>query len=163
MDYGKWPASITPIVMHTQTVKDMLDSINEPQDFGDCSGGLCDAFGHQATEFTLYLVYVGRIANMVCIHDIEERMWGNELAASIWRTDDEEGREYTFKQVKAIADKDASQNGMPVFFGAQAGAINSFEGDQRYQFLNNLFKVYKDAGLYTFNDWDEMANCAIGS
>ncbi|CAK0886671.1 unnamed protein product [Prorocentrum cordatum] len=72
MDYGKWPASITPMTMHTQTVKDMLDKIGEPQDFGDCSAGLCDAFGRDATEFTLYVTYVGRIANMWCIHDIEE-------------------------------------------------------------------------------------------
>jgi hypothetical protein len=163
MDYGKWPASITPIVMHTQTVKDMLDKIGEPQDFGDCCCGLCDAFGRDATEFTLYTTYVGRIANMVCIHDIEERPWGNEIAASIWRTDNDEDRENTFKQVKAIAEQDESQNGVPVFFGAQAGALDNFEGDQRFNFLQNLFKVYDDAGLYRFSDWDDMAACAIGS
>merc|ERR1712032_335955 len=163
MDYGKWPASITPIIIHTQTVKDLLDKLGEPQDFGDCCCGLCDAFSNSATEFTLYLTYVGRISDMKCIHAIEERQFGNEIAASIWRTDGEEAKQDTFNQVKAIAEHNAAENGDCIFFGAQAGALDAFSGDERFQFLNNLFTVYDDAGLYKFKDWDDMADCAIGS
>jgi len=161
MDYGTWPASITPIIMHRQTVIDMLGQIGESPDFGPCSGGLCDAFGRGATEFTLYLVYVGRIGKLECIHAIEDRPWGNELAASIWRTDDEAGKGSTATQIKAIAEH-SEANGRVMFFGAQAGALDNFEGDERFNVLQDLFKLYDDAGLYNFGDWDELASCVVG-
>lgn len=94
MDRGRWPASITPMTMHTSTVLDLLDTLHEPRAFGGCSGGLCDALGAGATEFTLYLVYVGRVSIMECIHDIEDRLGGagnNELAVSVWQGEDGEG------------------------------------------------------------------------
>jgi hypothetical protein len=161
MDYGTWPASITPIIMHRQTVIDMLGQLGESPDFGQCSGGLCDAFGRGATEFTLYLVYVGRVGKMECIHGIEERPWGNELAASIWRTDDEAGKQGTAGQIKAIAEQ-SKMNGRVMFFGAQAGALDNFGGDERFNVLQDLYKVYNNAGLYQFGDWDELAGCVVG-
>jgi hypothetical protein len=162
MDQGVWPASITPILLHRQTVLDMLDRIGEPQELGFCSGGLCGAFQQSATEFTLYNVYVGRHSNMECIHAIEERPWGHELSASIWRANDAAGLQSTANQVKAIAEK-AEDNGKVMFFGAQAGAFDGFEGDARFNVLQDLYKVLADAGLYYFDNWDEMAECVIGN
>jgi hypothetical protein len=158
MDWGKWPASITPMVMHRQTVLDLLTAIGEPHDFGTCSGGLCSALGRGATEFTLYLLYVGRVSIMKCIHVIEDTPWNNEISASIWRSSDGEFKNLMAKQVEAIAEH-SDNNGNPLFFGAQAGSLESFAGDERYDVLQNLWHVYANASLYSFKDWDEMAAC----
>jgi hypothetical protein len=162
MDWGKWPASVTPIVMHTRTVLDLLDRLGEPHDFGNCVGGLCSAFGNGGTEFTLYLMYVGRVAKFDCIHAIEERPWGKEISASIWRTVDFDGKKGMAEQLKAIAEH-SDENGHPLMFGAQAGALDGFDGDWRYDVLNHLSQIYGDAGLNWFNSWDDLASCVVGS
>jgi len=75
---GYWPASITPVVMHRQTVLDMLASLGESKELKPlCSGPLCDhigahsASGHGATEFTLYTLYAYEKAKLKCIHSVE--------------------------------------------------------------------------------------------
>jgi hypothetical protein len=159
MDWGKWPASVTPMVLHRQTTLDLLSMLGESPDFdsGVCAGGLCDKFSQKATEFTLYLVYAAQIASFDCIHAIEERPWGDELSISIWREDTQE----TAVQVKAIA-KHSEQNGRPLFFGSQAGALNSFGGDERFSVLKDLFTIYDNAGVYDWDSWDDMAGCIVG-
>jgi len=158
MDWGKWPASVTPMVLHKQSTLDMLSMLGESPDFYTaCSGGLCDRFRQKATEFTLYLVYAARIASFDCIHAIEERPWGNEIAASIWRN----GGEGASEQVRAIAEH-SDLNGRPLFFGSQAGALDGFQGTARFDILQNLFAIYENASLYEWASWDDMADCVIG-
>jgi len=161
MHKGLWPASMPPITLHRQTVLDLLDRLGEPQDFAQCSSGLCDAIERGATEFTLYLVYVGRLAKMHCIHAIEERAWDNEMAASIRRADDESGRQATAKEVRDIAEE-SQANGRVMFFGAQPGALDGFEGDKRDGVMEDLFRIYDHAGLYQFRDWDDLVDCVVG-
>jgi len=158
MDWGTWPASVTPMVLHRQTTLDMLSMLGESPDFYTaCSGGLCDRFRQKATEFTLYLVYAARIASFDCIHAIEDRPWGDELSISIWRANIED----TSNQVKAIAEH-SDLNGHPLFFGSQAGALDSFQGKDRFDILEDLFTVYKNASLFDWADWDDMADCVVG-
>jgi hypothetical protein len=159
MEWGKWPASVTPMVLHRQTTLDLLSMLGESSDWdsGVCAGGLCDKFSQQATEFTLYLVYAAQVASFDCIHAIEERPWGDELSISIWR----QATDGTAKQVKAIAEH-SELNGRPFFFGSQAGALGSFDGDARLDVLRDLFTIYDNAGVYDWDSWDEMADCIVG-
>jgi hypothetical protein len=158
MDWGVWPASITPMVLHRQTTLDMLSMLGESPDFySACSGGLCDKFRQQATEFTLYLVYAAQIASFDCIHAIEERRWGDELSTSIWRGAPQDA---SF-QVRAMAEH-SELNGNPLFFGAQSGALDGFQGTERIKILSDLFTVYENASLYDWENWDDMADCIVG-
>jgi hypothetical protein len=79
-DSGFWPASITPVVMHTKTVIEMLEHIGEdPSPESLCKGALCEKIGAfsdsgvGATEFTLYTLwaYAKRATSTFdCIHSI---------------------------------------------------------------------------------------------
>merc|ERR1711920_191666 len=64
-----WSASITPVVMHTQTVIDMLGYLREnPSPLSLCSGALCGHIKNGATEFTLYYLYASTKTDEKCIH-----------------------------------------------------------------------------------------------
>mmetsp|Transcript_88762 Transcript_88762/g.247659 ORF Transcript_88762/g.247659 Transcript_88762/m.247659 type:complete len:861 (-) Transcript_88762:51-2633(-) len=97
-----WPASITPMVMHKQSVLDMLSKLGEGSDLGRlCDGNLCGLIGayagdgHGATEFTLYTLYVYDMiesGQFECIHAVEPVLgfemtysdkWYSELQAKI--------------------------------------------------------------------------------
>jgi len=97
-----WPASITPMVMHKQSVLDMLSQLGEGPGLDSlCAGSLCGIIGaysedgHGATEFTLYTLYVYNLidsGNFDCIHKIEPVQnfwitysdnWYSELQSSI--------------------------------------------------------------------------------
>jgi hypothetical protein len=97
-----WPASITPMVMHTQSVLDMLGQLGEGPELSSlCNGRLCDTIGahsgdgHGATEFTLYTLYVYSMIDgggFDCIHKIEpvknfeigySKHWYTEVQSSI--------------------------------------------------------------------------------
>jgi len=160
MDWGKWPASVTPMVLHRQTTLDLLSMLGESSDFdsGVCAGGLCDKFSQKATEFTLYLVYAAQVASFDCIHAIEERPWGDELSISIWRSANTED---TAVQVKAIAEH-SKLSGRPFFFGSQSGALDGIDGEDRLSILKDLFTIYDNAGVYDWDSWDEMADCIVG-
>jgi hypothetical protein len=76
----QWPASITPMVMHRQSVLSMLDQLGEaPSAENLCQGQLCNLIGaysesgHGATEFTLYTLYVYNLMaskEFECIHEV---------------------------------------------------------------------------------------------
>jgi len=79
---GYWPASITPIVMHKQSVLNMLSKLGENSDPGTfCDGSLCEHIGaysdsgHGATEFILYTLFAyenptGQ-TDLKCIHQVQ--------------------------------------------------------------------------------------------
>jgi len=76
---GYWPASITPVVFHTQTVLDMLEHIGEKSGIGAlCDGPLCDMFGARgdsgqgATEFTMYTLWAMSRSNFECVHSVQK-------------------------------------------------------------------------------------------
>lgn len=53
------------------------------------------------------------------------------------------------------------ENGDPMFFGVQAGALDDFSGDWRFWVLHDLSRVYGHANvsLEWWKDWDDMKNC----
>mmetsp|Transcript_46845 Transcript_46845/g.134081 ORF Transcript_46845/g.134081 Transcript_46845/m.134081 type:complete len:854 (+) Transcript_46845:95-2656(+) len=76
---GYWPASITPVVMHKQTVLDMLSDMGEDPDPETlCAGPLCDKMGaysssgHGATEFTMYTLWAYQKTQLECAHVVEQ-------------------------------------------------------------------------------------------
>jgi hypothetical protein len=76
---GYWPASITPVIFHTQTVLDMLEHIGEESGIDKlCAGPLCDMFGARdksgkgATEFTMYTLWAYSRTNLECIYSVEK-------------------------------------------------------------------------------------------
>jgi len=104
---GMWPASITPIIMHKQTVLNMLAKLGEGHNTGKfCDGSLCQKIGamsdsgHGATEFTLYtlMAYENPTGKtpMKCIHSVEEMQhfkityspkWQDELNKKLAQSD----------------------------------------------------------------------------
>merc|ERR1740138_451744 len=75
---GYWPTSITPMVIHRQTVLDMLASINENDSTDSlCNGPLCDMMGARSitgqgsTEFTMYILWARSRVNFPCLHAME--------------------------------------------------------------------------------------------
>jgi hypothetical protein len=157
MDWGVWPASITPMLLHRQTTLDMLSMIGESPGIDSiCAGGLCGMLSGHATEFTLYLVYAARIASFDCIHAIEERPWGEELSATIWRGP----HDLTSEQVRNLAER-SGINGNLLFFGAQAGALDGWQGTERFNILSDLSTVYKNASLYDWDNSEDMADCIV--
>jgi len=160
---GKWPASITPVVMHRQTVLDLLDALGEPREVGECTGGLCSALSGSATEFTLYYTFVGRKSAMSCIHAVEEQSGDNETASAIWRNygSSADGGRINMEFVHRIAARNET-GGRPLIFGAQAGALDMITGQDHYDVLHDLWIAYQDAGLYDFENWDDLADCVVG-
>jgi hypothetical protein len=92
---GYWPASITPVIFHTQTVLDMLEHIGEGSSIDAlCDGPLCDMFGARddsgkgATEFTMYTLWAMSRDNFECVHSVQKldhfkvkysKSWEDEL------------------------------------------------------------------------------------
>jgi len=76
---GYWPASITPVIFHTQTVLDMLEHIGEGSGIDAlCDGPLCgmlgarDDSGEGATEFTMYTLWAMSRSNFACVHAVQQ-------------------------------------------------------------------------------------------
>mmetsp|Transcript_2850 Transcript_2850/g.8817 ORF Transcript_2850/g.8817 Transcript_2850/m.8817 type:complete len:662 (+) Transcript_2850:99-2084(+) len=92
---GFWPASITPIVMHRQTVLDMLQQLGEdPNPQVLCNGRLCEAIGafwdmgFGATEFTLYTLFAyskRADGTFDCIHSIEKMQHFKVQYSKSWK------------------------------------------------------------------------------
>jgi len=157
-DGGEWPASITPMVMHRQTVLDMLEAIGEdPSPLELCAGPLCGMLDKGATEFTLYLMYAQSKKAFSCTHAVFHASdWAHEPAVSMWR-----GLESNVEEAKNVA----TGQRVPLMFGAQHGALDSIGDDQRAEVAGYLEKIYADAGLdgTTKEGEEDILSCVVGS
>jgi hypothetical protein len=150
----KWSASVTPVVMHTKTVKDMLGHLSEdPTPWKLCKGPLCDYIHNGATEFALYYTYVAALSDERCIHYTVPA----SPAVALWRGvsgDSNEG------SCNAVA---GHQRGV-VMFGAQAGSANEMAEDQKQRLAECLSKVYTEAALHdpAHNSDSSLMDCVIG-
>jgi hypothetical protein len=91
---GYWPARITPVVMHTQTVLDLLSDMGEdPNPETLCAGPLCDTIGahsssgHGATEFTMYTLWAYQKTQFECAHVVEQLPHFKVKYSSNWLDD----------------------------------------------------------------------------
>jgi len=148
-----WPASVTPMTIHRQTVLDMLKSLGEDTSpWNICGGPLCDLFQNGATEFTMYMLYSRVKANFECIHETLSPAWEEEIALSLWR-----GYDGSFDELKAVASKDRR----PLMFGSQASALDGLPPEKQAEAKHLLEKVYTDAGLADAKE--KVADCVVAS
>jgi len=157
-DAGEWPASITPMIMHRQTVLDMLEAIGEdPSPLELCAGPLCGMLDKGATEFTLYLMYAQSRDDFGCTHAVSHASdWAHELAVSMWR-----GLDSNIEEARNVA----AGLRLPTLFGAQHGALDSASDEQRAEAARYLEEIYADAGLAgaAGEGGGFILDCAVGS
>jgi hypothetical protein len=135
---GKVGGSITPVIFHTQTVKDLLE-----HELGEeltvekfcTSGKLCDAIRDGATEFTLYYTFVKDKTAESCIHNSID----SHPALSLWNGVDVDSR---LNAARAAAEDDNI-----IMFGMQPGACDNL-GDKTDDIWGAVEKVYSQAGLH---------------
>jgi hypothetical protein len=146
----KWSGSITPVVMHTKTVLDMLEHLDEGSDpVKLCEGRLCDHIRDGATEFALYYTYVAALSDDKCIHHSVDR----NPAVSMWNGCPAELRE-------GAAAAAATDDGV-IMFGAQPSTMNGLSDQQRESVLHNMALAFSQAGLHNPDQDSEqsLADC----
>jgi len=144
----KWSASITPVVMHTQTVINLLQDLHEsPSPLSLCNGALCGHIEYGATEFTLYYLYAATKTDEKCIH----RESHHNPAVSMWR-----GFQDTGVVQRAMDDPNV------LIFGAQTGSMPG--GDAGQKIASQLQKLFEDAGVHDPANYsaEAMAGCVVG-
>jgi hypothetical protein len=148
----KWSASITPVVMHTQTVIDMLNYLDEdPSPQSLCSGTLCEHIKSGATEFSLYYLYIATKTDEKCIHQASS----HNPAVSMGRNTSELN-----DGIVQAAVNDAEV----LLFGAQSGALSGMDDDVSKRISNQLQDIFEGAGVRdpSTNSADSMAACVVG-
>jgi len=165
---GYWPTSITPMVIHRQTVLDMLASINENESTDSlCNGPLCDMMGARSitgqgsTEFTMYILWARSRVNFPCLHAMEtpiHKDLSKGWAISLWRG--EGNRQSNLDNSRTIA----SGKEVPVMFGSQASALDGMSPKQRNLAIEEIAEIYQDAGLHNASNLptDYIEKCIIG-
>jgi len=148
----KWSGSITPAVMHTRTVIDMLNYLHEdPSPLSLCSGTLCGHIRKGATEIALYYLYAATKTDEKCIHHASS----NTPAISL-----EQG---TFEQNDGKVHAAVKRHEV-VFFGAQSGALSGMADDQRHRISEQLQGIFE--GIGARGPWTDstsgMAACVVG-
>lgn len=151
---GKWPSSITPMVIHTQTVLDMLSKLGESSSTDNlCDGPLCDMFGahgngqDMATEFTMYVLAVRAREDFDCVMSVLDIDDGAPPAISLWRGNDAsmaEQMSVNLDNCREIADGKV----WPFMFGAQFGALDGMMAEQKGPAEASILTIYTRAGLH---------------
>jgi len=147
-----WSSLITPAVLHTQTVLDMLHYLREdPSPLSLCSGALCGHIGNDATELALYYLYVATKTDEKCIHLASS----HNPAISMLR-----GAVSLNDGIAQAAVNDAEV----VLFGAQPGALSGLDDDVSQRISNYLQDIFEGAGVHdpSSNIADSMAACVVG-
>jgi hypothetical protein len=147
----KWSASITPVVMHTQTVISMLNDLHEsPSPQSLCNGALCGHIKGGATEFTLYYLYAATKTDEKCTHQEFPR----SPAVSMWRGLSDE------KNTWAVTS--ATNDPSILIFGGQSGSMPG--GDAGSRVAGMMQKLFEDAGVHdpSSGSAEAMAACVIG-
>jgi hypothetical protein len=169
-----YPASITPILLHRQTVLDMLASIGEGSGVVNlCDGPLCRLFGIGArsgegtTEFTMYNMYLYTKTKLACTSKIEahNQTQKTQWAISLWRGVDDDpnatiqGMNFTLHSVVNGSIK-------PIMFGSQPGSLDALDETGRKEMVGLLEKIYARAGVYKQKDSktaEELIECVVGT
>lgn len=170
---GYWPTSITPILVHKQTVLDMLSGLGEDPDPKTlCKGPLCKMLGmgtrdgKGASEFTMYLLYAYSRDRFRCSHAVvrpEGKSLAGKLAVSLWRGLEEQQKVEMQTNIENLA-KIARSQEVPYMFGAQLGAFDPMPDAQRQQAIHFLVQIFENAKLYRpfANSPETLKQCIIG-
>jgi len=170
---GYWPTSITPILVHKQTVLDMLSGIGEDPDPKTlCKGPLCKMLGmgtrdgKGASEFTMYLLYAYSRDHFKCLHAVvrpEGESLAGKLAVSLWRGLEDQAEVEMDTNIENLA-KIARSQEVPYMFGAQLGAFDPMPDAQRQQAVHFLVQIFENAKLYKpfASSPETLKQCVIG-
>merc|ERR1711920_513590 len=138
----KWSASITPVVMHTQTVIDMLNYLHEsPSPQSLCSGALCGHIKNVATK-----------TDERCIHQASS----HNPAISMWRG--------TAGLNEGIVQAAAADPNI-ILFGGQSGALTGIDPGVHQRLSNQIKEMFERAGVHDPSSYstDAMVACVVGS
>ncbi|CAK0898456.1 unnamed protein product [Prorocentrum cordatum] len=171
-----WPTSVTPIVLHRQTVLEMLDFIGEKVNADPlCQGPICFMFGCGfntdgkvfATEFTMYLMYAYSKIQTSCVHSVEQRDELNRWAASLWRGVPETVDEVREKNLESLRNIAGGTN-RPLSFGGQPDSLKntSMSKGQKEEAEGLLIQIYLDAQVIDSaavgsKDLDKFISCMV--
>jgi hypothetical protein len=163
---GKWPTSITPMLMHTQTVLEMLATIGEdPSVDALCQGPLCDmlgvhsATGSGATEFTMYVLAARARQEMECDIAVVDPDKANPPAISLWRG---EGGQMRLNENNC---RDISSGKtVPFMFGAQYQSLDSLDDAGRAKVEKDMLHIFQRAKLHnaSLTSTDALLQCVAG-
>jgi len=148
----KWSASINPVVMHTETVIDMLNYLHEdPSPLSLCSGTLCGHLKGGATEFTLYYLYAATKTDEKCIHQDSSHSPAVSMLRDTVELNDG-------KVNAAVSDAEV------ILFGAQSGALSGMASDVSQRISSHLQDIFEGAGVHdpSAHSADAMAACVVG-
>jgi hypothetical protein len=171
-----WPTSVTPIVLHRQTVLDMLDFIGEKVNADPlCQGPICYMFGGGfntdgkvfATEFTMYLMYAYSKIQTSCVHSVEQRDEFHRWAVSLWRGVPETVDEVRGKNLAALRSIASGVN-RPLSFGGQPDSLRntSMSETEREEAEGLLAQIYLaaqviDSANLSSEDLDKFIGCVV--
>jgi len=164
-----WPTSVTPAVLHTATVLELLVQLGEDANpYQICNGPLCQLFGQECTEFTLYNVFAFAKPNRECIHSFEgPSNTRQEISVSLWR-------ESPYVNLE-LCEEVSTGNMKALTFGLQSGCLGSManlsgsRGEKSGAWLwrrtrDCVARVYSAAGLadnslLSDSERDTFADC----
>jgi hypothetical protein len=151
--------SITPFLMHSASVLNMLELIGENASLDRlCDGPLCDWLKHQCTEFSLYTTYMR--TNSICVHPGTQFIFNNS-ADGLWR-----GINYQIGDnniVQLVQDVFAGNRDTRIF-GAQRGSLDETPDDVKINTSSLMMRIYGNAGISLGTDSIEtFFNCVVGT
>jgi hypothetical protein len=171
---GLWPSSITPVVIHKETVQDMLKSLGEGNSIHKlCDGPLCGllgARGHHgfgASEFTLYTLFARSRSDFDRIHfisDVRSSTLTQRWAVALWRgTSQNHASIANINRLKC--QQIANGKAVPLMFGSQPGVLEAMDENQRTDTTALLVQIYTHAKLHDpkATSTQELLDCAIGT
>jgi len=162
----RWPTSITPVVLHTSTVFDLLDSIHEDRSTDSlCGGPLCEMLGDRAeggggaTDFTLFVLYARTQPQIGCDLAVEETAKEAPMALSLWRGAEKQV-EVNLESCRSVASGDVK----PLMFGSQTAALEAMTAEQYGAAQGHLVDIYTAAGLHDASktSTDALMQCVTG-
>jgi hypothetical protein len=167
---GYWPASVTPVVFHRQTVLDMLHSLGESSNIKHlCDGPLCDALHNRenrSTEFTLYTLWARSRPDFACRHSVQELHSDyDHWAKTLWRGTSDEADMAKSVNFETLEHLVAKRGGQTLMLGAQAGALDSMDTMERARAKDMLVQLYSQANMFdsSVEQSDTLIDCVVGS
>jgi len=175
----KWPASVTPVVIHRPTVLRMLAALGEGAGIDAvCAGPLCELFGvfsqvsqdqNHSTEFTLYNMYAYAKTDSECaVVAKKPEPWEAKVvhrwAVGLWRGVGGQAdtmNKLNLKMLKNI------QSGYvrPVMLGSQPGALDNMDEKTKAKATKIIVDLYTEHAGYdpSKSTPDELIDCVIGT
>jgi len=169
--HSRWPASISPFVLHRKTVLAALKEVGENASIAKlCQGPLCRLVGKvgddaRVTELSTYLMYANTKTDVDCTHSfysVPSAVYGGTGTGvlNVWGA---EGPSQGGLRREQAVDALASGVFRGIFFGFSHAALDDLPISKRHEIGSKAAQVYKRAGLYNFSSLEGCLSCIVGS